>query len=114
MAGGAPGGGSQGKLDCNCFPSPVLGHPPMLVISHNYANLKVRIFGGPDIYVKEHSSLQLECVISATIVSPKYVVWEHNGELVPGTSVIKVQDSPSTSSSTLSIGGVSRYQAGYL
>ena len=73
---------------------------------------KVRIFGGPDIYVKEHSSLQLECVISATIVSPKYVVWEHNGQLVPGTSVIKVQDSPSTSSSTLSIGGVSRYQAG--
>ena len=74
--------------------------------------MKVRIFGGPDIYVKEHSSLQLECVISATIVSPKYVVWEHNGELVPGTSVIKVQDSPSTSSSTLSIGGVSRFQAG--
>ena len=74
--------------------------------------VQVRIFGGPDIYVKEHSSLQLECVISATIVSPKYVVWEHNGQLVPGTSVIKVQDSPSTSSSTLSIGGVSRYQAG--
>ena len=72
----------------------------------------MRIFGGPDIYVKEHSSLQLECVISATIVSPKYVVWEHNGELVPGTSVIKVQDSPSTSSSTLSIGGVTRHQAG--
>ena len=77
----------------------------------SFEHLKVRIFGGPDIYVKEHSSLQLECVISATIVSPKYVVWEHNGELVPGTSVIKVQDSPSTSSSTLSIGGVSRHQA---
>ena len=51
---------------------------------------QVRIFGGPDIYVREHSSLQLECVISATIVSPKFVVWEHNGQLVPGTSVIKV------------------------
>ena len=73
---------------------------------------QVRIFGGPDIYVREFSSLQLECVISATIVSPKYVVWEHNGKLVPGTSVIKVQDSPSTSSSTLHIGGVTRYQAG--
>ena len=45
---------------------------------------KVRIFGGPDIYVREHSSLQLECVISATIVSPRFVVWEHNGQLVPG------------------------------
>ena len=47
----------------------------------------MRIFGGPDIYVREHSSLQLECVISATIVSPKFVVWEHNGQLVPGTSL---------------------------
>ena len=74
--------------------------------------LQVRIFGGPDIYVREFSTLHLECVISATIVSPKFVVWEHNGKLVPGTSVIKVQDSPSTSSSTLSIGGVDRYQAG--
>ena len=33
--------------------------------------LQVRIFGGPDIYVREGSSLQLECVISQTIVSPK-------------------------------------------
>lgn len=73
---------------------------------------QVRIFGGPDIYVREFSSLQLECVISATIVSPKFVVWEHNEKLVPGTSVIKVQDSPSTSSSTLHIGRVTRYQAG--
>merc|ERR1712048_693163 len=61
---------------------------------------------------REFSTLHLECVISATIVSPKFVVWEHNGKLVPGSSVIKVQDSPSTSSSTLSIGGVDRYQAG--
>ena len=73
---------------------------------------KVRIFGGPDIYVREFSTLHLECVITATIVSPKFVVWEHNGKLVPGTNVIKVQDSPSTSSSTLSINGVDRYQAG--
>ena len=73
---------------------------------------QVRIFGGPDIYVREGSSLELECVISQTIVSPKYVVWEYNGELVPGTSFIKVQDLPSTSSSTLSVGRVSRYQAG--
>lgn len=73
---------------------------------------KVRIFGGPDIYVREGSSLQLECVISQTIVSPKFVVWEYNGELVPGSSFIKVQDSPSTSSSTLSVGRVTRYQAG--
>ena len=70
----------------------------------------------------------MECVISQTIVSPKvriksmrvkclnisfqYVVWEYNGELVPGTSFIKVQDLPSTSSSTLSVGRVTRYQAG--
>ena len=74
--------------------------------------IQVRIFGGPDIYVREGSSLELECVISQTIVSPKYVVWEYNGELVPGTSFIKVQDLPSTSSSTLSVGRVSRYQAG--
>jgi len=73
---------------------------------------KVRIFGGPDIYVREGSSLQLECVISQTIVSPKFVVWEYNGDLVPGSSFIKVQDSPSTSSSTLSVGRVTRYQAG--
>ena len=73
---------------------------------------QVRIFGGPDIYVREGSSLQLECVISQTIVSPKFVVWEYNGELVPGSSFIKVQDSPSTSSSTLSVGRVTRYQAG--
>ena len=33
--------------------------------------IQVRIFGGPDIYVREGSSLQLECVISQTIVSPK-------------------------------------------
>ena len=72
----------------------------------------MRIFGGPDIYVREHSSLELECVITATIVSPRFVVWEHNGQLVPGSSVIKVQDSASTSSSTLSISSVSRYQAG--
>ena len=73
---------------------------------------QVRIFGGPDIYVREGSFLELECVISRTIVSPKYVVWEYNGELVPGTSFIKVQDLPSTSSSTLSVGRVTRYQAG--
>ena len=78
--------------------------------------------------MREGSSLELECVISQTIVSPKvrikkmrvkylnisfqYVVWEYNGELVPGTSFIKVQDLPSTSSSTLSVGRVTRYQAG--
>ena len=45
-------------------------------------------------------------------ISFQYVVWEYNGELVPGTSFIKVQDLPSTSSSTLSVGRVTRYQAG--
>ena len=72
----------------------------------------MRIFGGPDIYVREHSGLQLECVITATIVSPRFVVWEHNGQLVPGTSVIKVQDSQATSSSTLGMPTVTRYMAG--
>ena len=71
-----------------------------------------RIFGGPDIYVREGSSLQLECVISQTIVSPKFVVWDYNGELVHGSSFIKVQDSPSTSSSTLNVVQITRYQAG--
>jgi len=97
-----------GSYECQVSTVPKMSRKIELVV----VVPKVRIFGGPDIYVKEHSSLQLECVISATIVSPKYVVWEHNGHLVPGTSVIKVQDSPSTSSSTLSIGGVTRYQAG--
>merc|ERR1712079_134617 len=97
-----------GRYECQVSTVPKLSRRLDLVVIVP----KVRIFGGPDIYVREHSSLQLECVISATIVSPKFVVWEHNEKLVPGTSVIKVQDSPSTSSSTLHIGRVTRYQAG--
>merc|ERR1711953_370099 len=97
-----------GKYECQVSTVPKMSRKVELVV----VVPKVGIFGGPDIYVREFSTLHLECVISATIVSPKFVVWEHNGKLVPGTSVIKVQDSPSTSSSTLSIGGVDRYQAG--
>ncbi len=42
--------------------------------------LQVRIFGGPAIYVKEGSSVQLECVVSQAVNTPKYIVWEHNGQ----------------------------------
>ena len=42
--------------------------------------LEVRIFGGPAIYVKEGSSVQLECVVSQAVNTPKYIVWEHNGQ----------------------------------
>jgi len=97
-----------GKYECQVSTVPKISRWIDLVV----VVPKVRIFGGPDIYVREGSSLQLECVISQTIVSPKFVVWEYNGELVPGSSFIKVQDSPSTSSSTLSVGRVTRYQAG--
>jgi len=97
-----------GKYECQVSSSPKMSRWIDLVV----VVPKVRIFGGPDIYVREGSSLQLECVISQTIVSPKFVVWEYNGDLVPGSSFIKVQDSPSTSSSTLSVGRVTRYQAG--
>lgn len=97
-----------GKYECQVSTVPKVSRWIDLVV----VVPKVRIFGGPDIYVREGSSLQMECVISQTIVSPKFVVWEYNGELVPGSSFIKVQDSPSTSSSTLSVGRVSRYQAG--
>jgi len=97
-----------GKYECQVSTVPKISRWIDLVV----VVPKVRIFGGPDIYVREGSTLELECVISQTIVSPKYVVWEYNGELVPGTSFIKVQDLPSTSSSTLSVGRVSRYQAG--
>jgi len=97
-----------GRYECQVSTVPKISHWVDLVV----VVPKVRIFGGPDIYVREGSSLQLECVISQTIVSPKFVVWEYNGQLVPGSSFIKVQDSPSTSSSTLSVGGVTRYQAG--
>lgn len=97
-----------GKYECQVSTVPKISRWIDLVV----VVPKVRIFGGPDIYVREGSSLELECVISQTIVSPKYVVWEYNGELVPGTSFIKVQDLPSTSSSTLSVGKVTRYQTG--
>ncbi len=40
----------------------------------------MRIFGGPAIYVKEGSSVQLECVVSQAVNTPKYIVWEHNGQ----------------------------------
>jgi hypothetical protein len=43
--------------------------------------LQVRIFGGPAIYVKEGSSVQLECVVSQAVNTPKYIVWEHNGQV---------------------------------
>ena len=85
------------------------------IIKHFWKELinilfQVKIFGGPNIYDREGSSLQLECVISQTIVSPKFVVWEYNGELVPGSSFIKIQDS--SSSSNLSESWVTQYQAG--
>jgi len=97
-----------GKYECQVSTAPKISRWIDLVV----VVPKVRIFGGPDIYVREGSALQLECVISQTIVSPRFVVWQFNGELVPGSSFIKVQDSPSTSSSTLNVGRVSRYQAG--
>ena len=53
QAGGAPGGGAQGKLDYNSCPSRVLGHHPNLVISHNYDHI-ILTFEGEDIWGPRH------------------------------------------------------------
>jgi hypothetical protein len=47
---------------------------------------QVQIAGGPDIYVREGSSVTLECIV-AEASSPVYIAWQFNRGDVPGSRV---------------------------
>ena len=39
---------------------------------------KTEILGGPDIHLKEGSTMNLTCVISDSPEPPSYIFWRHN------------------------------------
>jgi hypothetical protein len=45
---------------------------------------QVQIVGGPDIYVREGSSVTLECIVAESS-NPVYIAWQFNRGDVPGS-----------------------------
>lgn len=99
-------GEDAGKYECQVSTVPKLSRSLDLVV----VVPKVRIFGGPAIYVREDSSVQLECVVSQAVNTPKYIVWEHNGQGRGGSTFTRLDSS--TTTSTLTLTRVTRTQAG--
>ena len=56
--------------------------------THYTLSTQVQIVGGPDIYVREGSSVTLECIVAeAPANSPVYIAWQFNRGDVPGSRV---------------------------
>lgn len=71
---------------------------------------EVHIAQGSAVYVREGSSMHLDCVVSHSLVVPQFVMWEHSGELIPSTNTSF--PSPSVTRARLSLPSVMAYMSG--
>jgi len=71
---------------------------------------EVHIVQGSAVYVREGSSMHLDCVVSHSLVVPQFVMWEHAGELMPSTNTSF--PSPSLTRARLSLPSVMGYMSG--
>ncbi len=39
------------------------------------------VLGGPDLYIHEHSTINLTCIVRNLPIPPSYVIWTHNNEV---------------------------------
>jgi len=68
----------SGKYACQISTTPPNSHIVILTI----AEPKTAILGGPDIHLKEGSTMNLTCVITDSPEPPSYIFWRHDDAII--------------------------------
>ena len=69
-----------GAYECQISTTPPTSHVVNLVV----AEPRTEILGGPDIHLKEGSTMNLTCVISDSPEPPTFIFWRHNDAVSSG------------------------------
>ena len=56
------------------------------LLKHLCLEPRTSIMGGPDIHLKEGSTMNLTCIITDSPEPPSYIFWRHND----GVSIVKI------------------------
>ncbi|TRY67597.1 hypothetical protein TCAL_05961 [Tigriopus californicus] len=67
-----------GQYQCQISTTPPTSHTVTLSV----AEPKTSILGGPDIHLKEGSTMNLTCVIEDSPEPPSYIFWRHNDAII--------------------------------
>lgn len=68
----------SGRYECQISTTPPTSHVVYLKI----AEPKTAILGGPDIHLKEGSTMNLTCVITDSPEPPSYIFWRHDDTII--------------------------------
>jgi len=68
----------SGKYACQISTTPPNSH----VVTLTIAEPKTAILGGPDIHLKEGSTMNLTCVITDSPEPPSYIFWRHDDAII--------------------------------
>lgn len=68
----------SGKYECQISTTPPNSH----IVTLTIAEPKTAILGGPDIHLKEGSTMNLTCVITDSPEPPSYIFWRHDDAII--------------------------------
>eukprot|EP00093_Oithona_nana_P005425 05425.XXX_213294_184966_1 [CDS] Oithona nana genome sequencing. len=68
----------SGKYACQISTTPPNSH----IVTLNIAEPKTAILGGPDIHLKEGSTMNLTCIITDSPEPPSYIFWRHDDAII--------------------------------
>jgi hypothetical protein len=68
----------NGKYTCQISTTPPVSH----MVSLTIAEPKTAILGGPDIHLKEGSTMNLSCIITDSPEPPSYIFWRHDDAII--------------------------------
>lgn len=68
----------SGRYECQISTTPPTSHVVYLKI----AEPKTAILGGPDIHLKEGSTMNLTCIITDSPEPPSYIFWRHDDKII--------------------------------
>lgn len=68
----------NGKYTCQISTTPPISH----IVTLTIAEPKTAILGGPDIHLKEGSTMNLSCIITDSPEPPSYIFWRHDDAII--------------------------------